>query len=493
MRARDRRRRALRGAPAGHGDQGRTAGGRCLAQCVEAYERHGGNIIAVEEVPPRRDASVWRRRRRRQTTARPSRSPTWWRSRSRGRRPPTSSSPAATSCSRRSSRFLELVEKGAGGEIQLTDGMIELARRAVFPRRAVRRQTYDCGSKLGFLTANLAFALDRQRPRARASRRNCASSASSPSARPNDRDWRGVRFGRRGTRQFSSAARDGRRLMIQSRRAPSCRRSGRSTTSVTGSRRSRRRSGRPARAGSAPRSREAVETIAAARGRVIVTGIGKSGHIAPQDRRDPRLDRRSPPSSSIRPRPATATSAWCRTATSVLALSWSGETTELAAIVTFAKRYAIPLIAMTAERRQRARPRGRRLPHAARCAGGLPQRPRADDLDDDAARARRRAGDRAARGPRLHRARLPRPPSRAASSGAKLRMCGDVMHTGDRVAAHRGRRPDGRGDRRDDVEGLRLRRRLRRRRPARRDHHRRRPAPPPEAGVLARHAGQRAS
>jgi arabinose-5-phosphate isomerase len=33
----------------------------------------------------------------------------------------------------------------------------------------------------------------------------------------------------------------------------------------------------------------------------------------------------------------------------VLALSWSGETAELAAIVTFAKRYAIPLIAMTAE------------------------------------------------------------------------------------------------------------------------------------------------
>jgi UTP--glucose-1-phosphate uridylyltransferase len=29
-----------------------THGGRCLAQCVAAYEKHGGNIIAVEEVPP---------------------------------------------------------------------------------------------------------------------------------------------------------------------------------------------------------------------------------------------------------------------------------------------------------------------------------------------------------------------------------------------------------------------------------------------------------
>ena len=42
----------------------------------------------------------------------------------------------------------------------------------------------------------------------------------------------------------------------------------------------------------------------------------------------------------------------------VLAISWSGETAELAAIVTFAKRYAIPLIAMTARPRARlaARP-----------------------------------------------------------------------------------------------------------------------------------------
>jgi UTP--glucose-1-phosphate uridylyltransferase len=28
------------------------AQGRCLAQCIAAYEKHGGNIIAVEEVPP---------------------------------------------------------------------------------------------------------------------------------------------------------------------------------------------------------------------------------------------------------------------------------------------------------------------------------------------------------------------------------------------------------------------------------------------------------
>ena len=53
------------------------------------------------------------------------------------------------------------MEKGAGGEIQLTDGMIELARKQSFHGARFDGRTYDCGSKLGFLGANLAFALDR--------------------------------------------------------------------------------------------------------------------------------------------------------------------------------------------------------------------------------------------------------------------------------------------------------------------------------------------
>ena len=53
------------------------------------------------------------------------------------------------------------MEKGAGGEIQLTDGMIELARSQAFHGARFDGRTYDCGSKLGFLSANLAFALDR--------------------------------------------------------------------------------------------------------------------------------------------------------------------------------------------------------------------------------------------------------------------------------------------------------------------------------------------
>jgi UTP--glucose-1-phosphate uridylyltransferase len=57
--------------------------------------------------------------------------------------------------------ILERVEKGAGGEIQLTDGMIALAATQAFHGVRFDGRTYDCGSKLGFLTANIAFALDR--------------------------------------------------------------------------------------------------------------------------------------------------------------------------------------------------------------------------------------------------------------------------------------------------------------------------------------------
>jgi len=57
--------------------------------------------------------------------------------------------------------ILERVEKGAGGEIQLTDGMVELAKSQAFHGARFDGRTYDCGSKLGFLTANIAFALDR--------------------------------------------------------------------------------------------------------------------------------------------------------------------------------------------------------------------------------------------------------------------------------------------------------------------------------------------
>ena len=58
-------------------------------------------------------------------------------------------------------RMLENQQSGAGGEIQLTDAMIRLAEHQPFHGVKFEGKSYDCGSKLGFLTANVAYALDR--------------------------------------------------------------------------------------------------------------------------------------------------------------------------------------------------------------------------------------------------------------------------------------------------------------------------------------------
>jgi UTP--glucose-1-phosphate uridylyltransferase len=50
---------------------------------------------------------------------------------------------------------------GTGGEIQLTDAMIELARRQPFYGYQFEGRSFDCGSKIGFLAANVAYALAR--------------------------------------------------------------------------------------------------------------------------------------------------------------------------------------------------------------------------------------------------------------------------------------------------------------------------------------------
>jgi UTP--glucose-1-phosphate uridylyltransferase len=58
--------------------------------------------------------------------------------------------------------ILAAEKRGAGGEIQLTDAMIELARRQPFYALEFEGRSFDCGSKVGFLAANVAYALERE-------------------------------------------------------------------------------------------------------------------------------------------------------------------------------------------------------------------------------------------------------------------------------------------------------------------------------------------
>ena len=57
--------------------------------------------------------------------------------------------------------ILAAEKRGAGGEIQLTDAMIELARTQPFYGLEFAGRSFDCGSKVGFLAANIAYALER--------------------------------------------------------------------------------------------------------------------------------------------------------------------------------------------------------------------------------------------------------------------------------------------------------------------------------------------
>jgi UTP--glucose-1-phosphate uridylyltransferase len=133
---------------------------RCLAQCVEAYEKHGGNVIAVEEVPHSQThqygvVGVGKDYGRSFEIT------------GMVEKPPQGTAPSNLIISGRYIlqpdifAILEKGERGAGGEIQLTDAMIGLAKTQAFHGVRFDGKTYDTGSKLGFLAANVAFGLAR--------------------------------------------------------------------------------------------------------------------------------------------------------------------------------------------------------------------------------------------------------------------------------------------------------------------------------------------
>ena len=57
--------------------------------------------------------------------------------------------------------FLSLKERGAGNEIQLTDAMAKMIGQSPFHGLRFEGTRFDCGDKLGFLQATVAFGLDR--------------------------------------------------------------------------------------------------------------------------------------------------------------------------------------------------------------------------------------------------------------------------------------------------------------------------------------------
>ncbi len=90
----------------------------------------------------------------------------------------------------------------------------------------------------------------------------------------------------------------------------------------------------------------AVALLQAARGRVIVTGIGKSGHIG--QKIAATFASTGTPAYFVHPSEASHGDLGMITSDdAVLAISWSGETVELKNIITYSRRFAVPLIAIT--------------------------------------------------------------------------------------------------------------------------------------------------
>lgn len=92
---------------------------------------------------------------------------------------------------------------------------------------------------------------------------------------------------------------------------------------------------------------DAVALIKAARGRVIVSGIGKSGHVG--QKIAATFASTGTPAFFVHPSEAAhGDLGMIRREDVILALSWSGETAELKNIITYSRRFSVPLISITA-------------------------------------------------------------------------------------------------------------------------------------------------
>jgi len=133
----------------------------CLGQLVDAYGKYGGNVLAVEEVAenelykygvvdvgPGEDGCFPLR--------------------GMVEKPAAGTAPSNMIITGRYILQPEIFDllatqrRGAGNEIQLTDAMLALLESQDFTAVKFDGETFDCGSKIGFLMANLVFGLDHE-------------------------------------------------------------------------------------------------------------------------------------------------------------------------------------------------------------------------------------------------------------------------------------------------------------------------------------------
>jgi UTP--glucose-1-phosphate uridylyltransferase len=132
----------------------------CLAQLAETYYRTGGNVVAITEVPPEQTNRYGILKvgnddgRLVEVTG-------------LVEKPAPKDAPSNLSIIGRYILmpevigFLSRMERGAGNEVQLTDGMAHLIGKQPFHGLRYEGRRFDCGDKVGYLEAQIAFALKR--------------------------------------------------------------------------------------------------------------------------------------------------------------------------------------------------------------------------------------------------------------------------------------------------------------------------------------------
>ena len=132
----------------------------CLAQMLDAYEKHGGNVIAVEEVAPDQVSRYG-------IVGIGEEDETGFQITQMVEKPRREDAPSNLIISGRyilQPEIFDLLDDqapGAGGEIQITDAMRRLSKTQRFTGFRYRGRTHDTGTKAGFLMANVAYALAR--------------------------------------------------------------------------------------------------------------------------------------------------------------------------------------------------------------------------------------------------------------------------------------------------------------------------------------------
>jgi UTP--glucose-1-phosphate uridylyltransferase len=133
----------------------------CLAQLVQAYEKVGGNVVAALEVPPEethrygvidpggRNGALTEIRGLVEKPA-------------PGTAPSNLMLPGRYILQPEVMRALDAHEKGAGGEIQLTDAMAKMIGHQPFHGFTFEGERHDCGNAAGFVIAQIALSLRRE-------------------------------------------------------------------------------------------------------------------------------------------------------------------------------------------------------------------------------------------------------------------------------------------------------------------------------------------